>query len=418
MFSNAISIDVIDPLNRTGKISIPLQYVFDTRGVTENRPACPQSGGPKDMSLCLLFQKGRCNAGVRCHQVHADVDFVTKLRFMAAAGASCCAAHGDFCSQGFTQVGGIELAVCDPVRNESRTFPLAAFARTSALDGLLASAAAGGTLRVHANKVCRLHQQSRCKFGRDCKNFHVCPQTAMNTPAVPLSSAAAACAASAPSSASPMPSHAFLNRCNPPKQPAFLQTPSAAAVSSLSAEPRAFFGASLRSSFGSASFGGSGSLGFSGSHHAAACAGEPAQSSAFSVSSGNGLSQHSTPRSTSATSRSVSESPRPEVVFGGFGDALELSLRPMPLTCIGTVTPATAVASSSSSVKPLPMCDLESSMGRCPTLKSLAASTASPQNFDASGFENTLSLLVEDLMNLTASPLAGPSPAVAKAVVA
>jgi hypothetical protein len=27
---------------------------------------------------------------------------------------------------------------------------------------------------VAMSKVCRLHQEERCRFGRDCKNFHLC----------------------------------------------------------------------------------------------------------------------------------------------------------------------------------------------------------------------------------------------------
>jgi len=69
-----------------------------------------------------------------------------------------------------------------------RSYPLACCGRTSALDSIL-RATTSNNVRTNANKICRLHLQGRCKFGKDCKNIHLCPQA---KPGVPQVASAAA----------------------------------------------------------------------------------------------------------------------------------------------------------------------------------------------------------------------------------
>ncbi|CUG92293.1 Hypothetical protein, putative [Bodo saltans] len=171
MFSAGLSIHVIDPLNRTGKVAIPSHLVSDTKGLEDYRAAATRREN-KDFSLCLLFQKGKCNAGSRCHQVHACADFVADLRRKAASAKCCCAEHGDLHSDGYAAAPQlIRLMESD---GSSRTFTLASFARTSCLDHILRNVR-GLDVKVPATKICRLHAQRRCKFGKDCKNVHLCP---------------------------------------------------------------------------------------------------------------------------------------------------------------------------------------------------------------------------------------------------
>jgi len=108
MFTNTCtSISVIDPCNRTGKITIPMAYVTETKGMT-------------------------------------DFDYFQKVKVNVI---------------GLT--GSIEA-----------THALSAFARTEALE--VALSRAHGVARVMGNRICRLHSQGRCKFGKDCKNIHLC----------------------------------------------------------------------------------------------------------------------------------------------------------------------------------------------------------------------------------------------------
>lgn len=167
---SSFSIDVIDPCNRTGKINVPMKHVFETRGVVDHQRN-PTKRDVKDLSLCLLFQKGRCNAGARCHQVHVDVDFVCKLRDEAATAKNCCATHGDIHSTGYLQMSK-DIYVLD-AKGSRQTYAITSFGRTTALDNTMRRA--NGTPSVTVAKICRLHTQGRCKFGKDCKNIHLCP---------------------------------------------------------------------------------------------------------------------------------------------------------------------------------------------------------------------------------------------------
>ena len=176
MFASALStvenLSVIDPCNRTGKISIPASFVSVTKGVSD---FLKHGGNPppdvKDLSLCLLFQKGRCNAGSRCNQVHAAPEYVTQVRARALAARSCCAEHGDVHSQ---MLGESSRQVIVTKDSSTEVFSLTNFGATPALESLLARSR-NGKVRVQGSRLCRLHLKGSCKFGRDCKNIHLCP---------------------------------------------------------------------------------------------------------------------------------------------------------------------------------------------------------------------------------------------------
>lgn len=183
MFPN-FSIEVIDPMNRTGKISIPVSYIQETRGLHEycDSVAAMQ---PKDFSLCLLFQRGSCRGGNRCHQIHANPSYVESLREKARAARSCCAHHGDVHSDNLKSTP-IQITILRDGGHEE-CYSLSSFGRTSALDNLLrVHHRTGVELRVPASRLCRLHMASRCKFGKDCKNVHLCPQAVELEEELPL----------------------------------------------------------------------------------------------------------------------------------------------------------------------------------------------------------------------------------------
>lgn len=169
----AFSIDIIDPLNRTGKINVPSQLVLETRGLQEYLESAV-SMQPKDFSLCLLFQRGSCRGGSRCHQIHVNPSFVESLREKARAARTCCAVHGDVHSGGFVDCSTVITLLRD---GEEERYALSAFGRTAALDNQLrVHHRTGADIRLPATRLCRLHLSSRCKFGKDCKNIHLCPE--------------------------------------------------------------------------------------------------------------------------------------------------------------------------------------------------------------------------------------------------
>mmetsp|Transcript_109768 Transcript_109768/g.190178 ORF Transcript_109768/g.190178 Transcript_109768/m.190178 type:complete len:371 (-) Transcript_109768:1172-2284(-) len=168
--------EVIDPNNRTGKISVPHNQVENTIGKVKyvknsQKPANKQ----RDFSLCLLFHSGECKLAAKCHQIHANADFVNSLRATSAKASTCCASHGDVRSQEpeyIALVGG--RLFCRFEHSDGRLEPLRVneLARTSALEVALTDDTQSVT--VPHSKVCRLHQEDRCRFGRDCKNYHLC----------------------------------------------------------------------------------------------------------------------------------------------------------------------------------------------------------------------------------------------------
>src|SRR5262249_7312768 len=88
------AVEVIDPVNRTGKMVVPRQHISqETRGLLDHLVAektgqwarCNRT--VRDLSLCLLFVKGRCHAGARCNQVHVDAPYVEEKRSQALASA-------------------------------------------------------------------------------------------------------------------------------------------------------------------------------------------------------------------------------------------------------------------------------------------------------------------------------------------
>lgn len=169
------AVHVIDPLNRTGKLTVPLSLISTTRGLEDHFEA--EQGGQqrrtvKDLSLCLLFLKGRCMAGNGCNQIHVDADFIQQARAVASSSSNCCACHGDCASADLNAMSHVAVEI------GGKKFTLNQFARTCALDSLLrVQGNSKVAIVLAASKVCRLQQEGRCKFGRDCKYIHVCRQS-------------------------------------------------------------------------------------------------------------------------------------------------------------------------------------------------------------------------------------------------
>eukprot|EP01006_Ploeotia_vitrea_P059717 TRINITY_DN74678_c0_g1_i1.p1 TRINITY_DN74678_c0_g1~~TRINITY_DN74678_c0_g1_i1.p1 ORF type:complete len:262 (+),score=8.85 TRINITY_DN74678_c0_g1_i1:111-896(+) len=180
------TISVIDPANRTGKIELDLSAVFQTVGLQQfmNKKG---KNTKKTWSLCMLFQKGKCRAGKRCHQIHAEKEKVNALRAQASGTSTCCMKHGDLRSQETEFLHKLSAATnttfCLVLSNtEHRALPSTLLARTLALERLLNETASDnrGPIEIDSRRVCRLHAQSRCLFGRDCKSFHVCREALDN----------------------------------------------------------------------------------------------------------------------------------------------------------------------------------------------------------------------------------------------
>jgi len=187
MESEAKYMEVIDPANRTGKVSIPVDQVHNTAG----KQAFLNGTADRDLSLCMLFQRGKCRAAAKCHQIHADREYIAHLRSRAKE-SNCCIAHGeprakeDGLMEQLRVMGTFVLQTND----ESHVLKVESLARTAELTRMFEQQG-GESLTIPARKICRLHQKQQCLFGKDCKNVHLCrdvwrnAQQNINTPVKP-----------------------------------------------------------------------------------------------------------------------------------------------------------------------------------------------------------------------------------------
>lgn len=177
-------VELIDPTMHAGKLCIPIGKTMETFG----RDEWLRGNLKKDLSLCCLFQQGRCFAGAKCHQVHADREFVTQLRAQQAQVVSCCRHCHDtasmssdalifwaehFCS---LQVISIELQ-----EGQQNIVPADRIGYTVGLIQAVQSSdvtvhPSEKKMTVPARRVCRLHLRGSCKYGKDCKNVHFCSE--------------------------------------------------------------------------------------------------------------------------------------------------------------------------------------------------------------------------------------------------
>lgn len=170
---------LIDPTNFGGKLRVPITKTFETKG----RNDWLRGTLKKDLSLCCLFQKSKCHAGSKCHQVHADRNFIAELRSQCSQIKSCCARCGDTATAFpagvslFTKlrgagVTGLLVGDCHLPLDQA-AFTIGFGAHITAI-GNLKSQIRNDELLVNPSRVCRLHLRGGCKYGKDCKNIHLC----------------------------------------------------------------------------------------------------------------------------------------------------------------------------------------------------------------------------------------------------
>lgn len=175
------SIRAIDP--QAGAYLIPLTHIKETAGshdVLNTR---------RNISLCILYQNGSCKVGDRCHQLHADTEFVSARREIQRSNNDCCLFHGDLHSKTpeFTDLKD-SLTVPEGASSSdffwlySRdhpdllTVPRDHFAVTLDLSFLLTEWSKKNQEKYYIpiERVCGLHQKHMCLYGPDCKFIHLC----------------------------------------------------------------------------------------------------------------------------------------------------------------------------------------------------------------------------------------------------
>ncbi|KAG8345073.1 hypothetical protein ERJ75_001247800 [Trypanosoma vivax] len=164
---------VIDTLSKM--LYIPQSEMLDTLAV--HRRGVP--------TLCRLFLEGRCRQGNLCHQAHANICVVQKLREIALREPTCCRQHF-----ALSDTSGIppdlRIAVVGKKKGEKLfVCSLDNLAVTRGLRALIRKRF-GGTfseepvLNVPVSSLCRLHNTCQCcRFGQECNFVHICRQYCM-----------------------------------------------------------------------------------------------------------------------------------------------------------------------------------------------------------------------------------------------
>jgi hypothetical protein len=177
----AKTIPLIDPTFRGGLIEVPVSKTFDTKGRADFVKGTLQ----KDLSLCCLFQRGRCTLQERCHQIHVDTQFMAAVRQQNAHIVSCCRRCKDTASLTTNAVSFFATYFQGSCRNLTvnvapgcdKTVDVELLAFTTGLESWLHDdAREDANTTVPTRKVCRLHLGGRCKYGKDCKYIHLCCQ--------------------------------------------------------------------------------------------------------------------------------------------------------------------------------------------------------------------------------------------------
>lgn len=150
------TIRVVDPLACT-IWSIAMSDVKATKGLSEflSRP------GARDISLCCLFQQGRCRAESNCRQVHVDRTVINQLRDNHVP--KCC----NHCHNLQSKSGSLTFT-----GRAATGMPSIPFDKILLTAGL--SSLPNHDFEMPWGEVCRLQLRDACKYGDSCKNVHIC----------------------------------------------------------------------------------------------------------------------------------------------------------------------------------------------------------------------------------------------------
>ncbi|KAJ9466050.1 hypothetical protein DIPPA_14925 [Diplonema papillatum] len=155
-------IECKDPGNRVTVIRVPFASTFETQG-REAHVREEARGRFRQISICILFHRGKCRSNRRCRQLHVDPAVIDKLRDETAG--PCCFVHGT-CKR--PDANG-EVIVIELQNGARRAFDRSFFSPTRGLQEFVKKDEA-----VPEDHVCCLNKLSRCKWGSRCANVHFC----------------------------------------------------------------------------------------------------------------------------------------------------------------------------------------------------------------------------------------------------
>eukprot|EP00754_Rhynchopus_humris_P015434 Rhum_TRINITY_DN14440_c12_g1::Rhum_TRINITY_DN14440_c12_g1_i1::g.90673::m.90673 len=194
----SLEIIVVDPTNLRSRLSLPTTKTRETEGRKKFLDAYEATGEIPDAKICPNFltsyavscseekeketeaegdqdrvadkkseeywsTRVQCADGAACPFIHPDPSYV---RFLCEPNKPCCTFHG--VEHTVDYKGKVYMV---NKNNQRCPLPLNRMMTTKGLKALVTSPS---SLVFSCNRVCRLHQEKRCQWGRECSNLHVC----------------------------------------------------------------------------------------------------------------------------------------------------------------------------------------------------------------------------------------------------
>ena len=160
----AVEVVVVEPTNAQSRIVIPYLKTEETVGRRVFFQQQEQTGLSSEVHICSSIIQGViCPQGESCSKIHPDRAF---LKFIIEPNKPCCPFHG---TDHTVDYKGKVFMINK--NNQRCPLPLDRLMTTKGLRGLMTSPT---TLAFACNRVCRLHQEKRCQWGRECANLHIC----------------------------------------------------------------------------------------------------------------------------------------------------------------------------------------------------------------------------------------------------
>eukprot|EP00659_Diplonema_papillatum_P011152 gene11152-17145_t len=160
----ALEVVAVDPTNHTSRVVIPLVNTEETDGRTRFFEILEETGTPPVFHICPSYLQGTtCAKGRSCANIHTDKAYIT---FITEPNKACCPFHG---TEAHVDYKGKIFMVN---KHDARCpVPLDRLLPSKGLKGLMTYP---GSLTFACNRVCRLHQEKRCQWTRECSNIHLC----------------------------------------------------------------------------------------------------------------------------------------------------------------------------------------------------------------------------------------------------
>jgi hypothetical protein len=179
------AIAVVHPLfTKLGPLWLNRSAMLPTSGMERSL----RRNNTRPASVCLLFQRKRCTAGVLCNQIHIQQHYMKRIQnaLQCPVHDECCCNLHTLVPQNLSVSQGRHFELCGIAREDNPSqspiwisVPIAMtlIAHTVYWEGERFTISTGV---FHAHRVvplhdvCEGHQRGVCENGKDCKKVHIC----------------------------------------------------------------------------------------------------------------------------------------------------------------------------------------------------------------------------------------------------